>query len=325
MRAMLPLHANPDDTIIPLVGWRYLTAWDFPFWGVLPLVVVGGLYLYGVHLLHKRGDAWPVSRTIYFMVLGIGAIAIANFSFLGVYDTVLFWPHMVQHMLLNMIAPVFLVSGAPMTLMLRTLPARPRSWLLAFVHSLPAKILLFPPLTTALMIASPFVLYLTGLYDFTLRDDLAHDLLHVWFVTVGCMFFFPLLSVDPVPMKMAYPIRFLLFLLTMPFHAFLGVIIMGSTTLIAEDWYVSFDRTWGPSPLYDQQLAGGLMWGTGDLTMLSAIIAIFVQWYRDSQREARRIDRALDREEALQAKARYDAEVKAGEAATTQTNNEDEA
>lgn len=308
---MFALHADPGEDILPLTGWRYLTAWEFPLGAVLPMLLVGGLYLYGVRVLRLRGDSWPLQRTLSFCVLGLGSLAVASFSFLGVYDTVLFWLHMVQHMLMNMIAPVFLVAGAPITLALRTLNKRPRGVLLAIIHSRIAKVALFPPLTTALMVASPFVLYLTGLYDYTLRNDWAHDLLHVWFITVGCMFFFPLLSVDPVPMKMPYPIRFLLFLLTMPFHAFLGVIIMGATTLIAEDWYLSFNRTWGPSPLYDQQLAGGLMWGTGDLTMLSAIVAIFTQWYRDSQREAKRIDRALDREEALAAKARYDADVDA--------------
>lgn len=201
------LHAKPDDDIVPLEGWRYLTAWDFPFWGVLPLLLAGGGYLWGVYVLRRQGDAWPVMRTISFVAGGVGLIGIANFSFLGVYDSVLFWSHMVQHMLLNMVAPVFLVFGAPMTLMLRTLPRGPRQVLVRIVHSLPAKILLFPPLTTALMIASPFVLYSTGLYEFTLRDDLAHDLLHIWFVTIGCMFFFPLLSVDPVPMKLPYPLR----------------------------------------------------------------------------------------------------------------------
>lgn len=309
MPPMHLMHADPGDALPPLTGWRYLTAWEFPFWGVLIVVSIGALYLFGVRVLRRRGDRWPIQRTISFCVFGLGSIAIANFSFLGVYDTVLFWLHMLQHMLLNMIAPVFLVAGAPVTLALRTLPQKPRGGLLKLLHSRFAKVLLFPPLTTALMVASPFVLYLSGLYDLTLRNDAAHDLLHVWFVTVGCMFFFPLLSVDPVPMKMPYPLRFMMFLLTMPFHAFLGVIIMGATTLIAEDWYIAFDRTWGPSPLYDQQLAGGLMWGTGDITMLSAIIAIFVQWYKDSEREAKRIDRALDREEALAAKARYDADV----------------
>lgn len=319
------LHAKPDDDIVPLEGWRYLTAWDFPFWGVLPLLLVGGAYLWGVYVLRRQGDAWPVMRTVSFVAGGVGLIGIANFSFLGVYDSVLFWSHMVQHMLLNMVAPVFLVFGAPMTLMLRTLPLRPRQILVRIVHSLPAKILLFPPLTTALMIASPFVLYSTGLYEFTLRDDLAHDLLHVWFVTIGCMFFFPLLSVDPVPMKLPYPLRFLLFLLSMPGHAFLGVIVMGSTKLIAEEWYLSFNRDWPPSPMYDQQLAGGLLWGTGDLTMLAGILTIFFQWYRDSQREAKRIDRALDRQEALAAKARYDANEGALSGAETQSEDEDEA
>ena len=306
MRAMVPLHASPDDAVVPLEGWRYLRAWDFPLWALIPMLAIAGAYLYGVHVLHRRGDAWPVVRTISFVGLGLGSLAVAMFSFLAVYDTVLFWVHMVQHMLFNMIGPVFLVAGAPLTLALRTLPPNPRKALLAVVHSWPAKLLLFPPLTMALMMGSPYVLYLTGLYDFTLRNNLAHDLLHVWMVSIGFLFFAPLLSADPVPMKLPYPIRFLIFLLAMPSHAFIGVIIMSATTLIAEDWYVSFERTWGPSPLYDQQLAGGLLWGTGDITMFAGILAIFVQWYGDSKREAKRIDRALDREEALAAKARYD-------------------
>lgn len=196
-----------------------------------------------------------------------------------------------------------------MTLALRTLAPKPRQLLLGLLHSRFAKVLLFPPLTTAFMVGTPFALYFTGWYELTLRSDVHHDLLHFWMITMGCLFFFPLLGVDPVPIKMPYPIRILLFLLTMPFHAFLGVIIMGSKNLIAEDWYLSFDRAWGPSPLRDQNLAGGLMWATGDLTMLAAMVLIFIQWIKDSNREAKRIDRALDREEAEEAKraaARYD-------------------
>lgn len=297
------MHAKPDDDIIALEGSRYFTAWDFPFWAVVMLVLVAALYLWGVWTLHKRGDRWPVMRTVSFVVFGLGAIGVATFSFLGVYDTVLFWTHMIQHMLLNMIAPVFLVFGAPATLALRALPKRQRGWLLAVLHSTLAKIALFPPLTTGLMVASPFALYMTGWYELTLRDDFWHDSLHLYLVTVGCLFFFPLLGVDPVPIKMPYPIRILLFFLTMPFHAFLGVTIMGSTRLIAEEWYLAFERDWGLSPLTDQTYAGALMWATGDLTMLAAMITIFVQWIKESNREAKRVDRALDREEAAHAKA----------------------
>ncbi len=289
------MHAEPGDDIIPLVGWRYLTAWTFEPLPVIMILLTAGVYLYGVHLMHKRGDKWPVMRTISFCVLGLGTLSVALFSFLGTYDTVMFWLHMLQHMLLNMIAPVFLVAGAPATLALRTLPKRPRKWVLAVLHSTVAKILLFPPLTTFLMVASPFVLYLTGWYDLTLRSDFAHDTLHIYMVTVGCMFFFPLIGVDPVPINIPYPIRIILFLLTMPFHAFLGVTIMGSTKLIAEDWYLAFGRTWGLSPLEDQSWAGGLMWATGDITMFFAMFTIFLQWIKDSKR-------AMDREDARAAK-----------------------
>lgn len=301
--ATLPMHAKPDDDIIPLEGSRYFTAWDFPFWAVLMLVLVAAVYLWGVWRLRRRGDAWPVMRTVSFVGLGLGSIAIATFSFLGVYDTVLFWTHMIQHMLLNMIAPVFLVFGAPATLALRALPKRPRGWLLKVLHSTVAKIALFPPLTTLLMVASPFALYMTGWYELTLRNDFWHDSLHLYLVTVGCLFFFPLLGVDPVPIKMPYPIRILLFFLTMPFHAFLGVTIMGSTQLIAEEWYLAFDRSWGVSPLTDQTWAGGLLWATGDLTMVFAMATIFVQWIKESNREAKRVDRAMDREDAARARA----------------------
>ena len=300
--ATLPMHAKPDDDIVPLEGSRYFTAWDLPFWAVLMLLLVAALYLWGVWTLKKRGDSWPVMRTVSFVGLGLGSIAIATFSFLGVYDTVLFWVHMIQHMLLNMIAPVFLVFGAPATLALRALPKGPRGWLLSVLHSRFAKVMLFPPLTTGLMVASPFALYMTGWYELTLRNDFWHDSLHLYLVTVGCLFFFPLLGVDPVPIKMPYPIRILLFFLTMPFHAFLGVTIMGSTQLIAEEWYLAFERDWGVSPLTDQTWAGGLMWATGDLTMLAAMITIFVQWIKESNREAKRVDRALDREEAARAR-----------------------
>lgn len=299
---LLPFHAQPGDDIPPLEGWTYFTNWSFAPFPLVMILLTAGAYLYGVHLLRRRGDSWPVGRTISFVLLGCGSLFVALFSFLGAYDTVLFWVHMVQHMLLNLIAPVFLVFGAPATLLLRTLPKQPRAWLLKLLHSRFAKALLFPPLTTLLMVGSPFVLYLTGWYDLTLRNDLAHDALHVWLLVLGCLFFFPLLGVDPVPLRIPYPIRCLLFFLTMPFHAFLGVIIMSSTTLIAEEWYLAFERSWGLSPIDDQTWAGALMWATGDLTMLAAMSTIFIQWVKESNREGRRMNRQFDREDAVAAR-----------------------
>lgn len=299
---MVPLHADPSERVIPLVGWRFVTGWTWSTGAALPILVSVALYLWGVHRLKANGIAWPLQRTFAFCVLGMGSLAVALMSFLGTYDTVLFWTHMVQHMILSMISPVFIAQGAPVTLALRALHGRPRRALLAVLHSWLAKAVLFPPLTTFFMIAMPFVLYMTPLYDYTLRNAWAHDLLHIEMVVVGVCFFVPILALDPVPIRMPYPVRLVLVFLTMPFHAFIGTTIMSATQLISEQWYVAFNRAWPPSPLSDQYWAGALLWATGDLTMITTMSAIAVQWYRDSRKEERRIDRALDREDARQAR-----------------------
>ncbi len=297
---LYPLHADPENQPEPLTLLGYLTRWQWDWWAGPALLLGLALYLWGVRRLAKRGDSWPVGRTIAW-VAGMATLTYAMLGALGVYDTVLFSVHMIQHMLLNMVAPVFLAQGAPITLALRVLSGRARHVLLAVIHSWPVKAILFPGHTVLAMISLPFVLYPTGLYEFTLRNNLAHDLLHLWMVVIGCAFFFVLLGVDPTPWRMPYPLRILLFFLTMPFHAFVGTMIMGSKSLVAEAWYLSFDRTWGPSPLADQYVAGAILWATGDLTMVSTMSALFVGWWRESQREAKREDRRLDREEQLRA------------------------
>ncbi len=139
---------------------------------------------------------------------------------------------MVQHMVLSMLVPMALALGAPVTLALRTLPARPRRWLLVALHSRVAKVLSFPPLTFLLYVISPWALYFSGWYAATLDSTYLHEMMHVHLVLVGCLFFWPIIGVDPVPGRVSYPFRMLLVVLTLPFHAFLGVTIMGQTTLL---------------------------------------------------------------------------------------------
>ena len=273
-------------------------------WGVDPVlfvvsVWVTGLYLYGVWLLRRRGDAWPVGRTLSFVVLGMGSFYVITSSGIAAYDTVLLSVHMVQHMVLSMMVPLFLALGAPVTLMLRTLPPRPRGWLLALLHSRPVAVLSFAPLTFLLFVVSPWALYFTGWYEASLRSDYVHEMMHVHLVLVGSLFFWPLVGVDPVPGRVAFPFRLLLIFLTLPFHAFLGVTIMGQEELIAGDWYRSLPMTWLPDPADDQHVAGGILWGSGDLVGLTFFAVLFVQWVRSSMREAQREDRRLDRLERL--------------------------
>ena len=265
-------------------------------------VWIAGLYLVGVAVLRRRGDRWPLGRTVAFVPVGMGLFWFATSSGLAAYDTTLLSVHMVQHMVLSMLVPLALALGAPITLALRTLPVRPRRWLLACLHSRVARVLSFPPLTFALYVVSPWALYFTGWYDASLSSPYVHEMMHLHLVLVGSLFFWPLVGVDPVPGRVGYPFRVLLVVLTLPFHAFLGVTIMGQEALIGGDWYPSLHDgpmgSWLPDPLDDQHLAGGILWGSGDLIGLAFFAVLFAQWVRSSRREAEREDRRLDLLEA---------------------------
>ena len=293
---------------LPPFSWTSI----FTQWGIDPVlfvvtVWVAGLYLWGVWSLRSRGDAWPVGRTISFVVLGMGGFYFATSSGLAAYDDTLLSAHMLQHMLLSMMVPLFLALGAPVTLALRTLPSRPRRWLLAVLHSRPVKVLTFAPLTFLLFVISPWALYFTSWYDASLHSSFVHEMMHLHLVLVGSLFFWPLVGRDPVPGRVAYPFRLLLVFLTLPFHAFLGVTIMSQDKLIGGDWYPALHHVpglaWLPPAMADQHLSGGILWGSGDVIGLTLFGVLFVQWARDSMQEARREDRRLDRLEAQAAAA----------------------
>ena len=273
----------------------------FPLVPSVVIVVTSGVYLYGVQRLRARGDAWSWARVAAWLA-GQLVLAVALLSGLEAFDTRLFGVHMVQHMLLAMVAPVFLALGAPVTLALRTLPQRPRKALLSLLHSRVAKVLTFPAVPWLLFIGSPFALYFSGWYGATLDSRALHDLMHVHFVLMGCLFFWPIIGVDPVPGKVSHPFRILMLFATMPFHAFLGVSIMSvgadGKGLIAPEHYLPLIGR--ADAVFQQQVGGGLIWASGDLVGLLFIGVAVVQWMRASEREAAREDRRLDRLEAVQ-------------------------
>jgi cytochrome c oxidase assembly factor CtaG len=296
--------AGEESSLPPFELSRVVTEWGVDPWLTVLSVWAAGLYLLGVWQLRSRGDHWSWGRTAAFVLGGMGIFYAATSSGLAAYDSVLLSVHMVQHMILSMVVPLMLALGAPVTLALRVLPRSPRRWLLAVLHSRLARVLSFAPLTFALFVLSPWVLYFTGWYEASLRSDLLHEMMHIHLVVVGSLFLWPLVGVDPVPGRVAYPFRVLLMAMTLPFHAFLGVTIMNQSTLIAGDWYRSLDLAWLPAPEDDQHLAGGILWGSGDLIGLTFFAVLFVQWVRSSMQEARREDRRLDRLEAAEARQR---------------------
>jgi putative copper resistance protein D len=282
------------------------TQWELLSWASLVILLTATLYLWGVLRMHRRGDRWPAGRTAAFMGAMVLA-ALATVSGFGTYDDTLLSVHMAQHMILSMLVPLAMALGAPITLALRTLHRRPRRWLLAVLHSRAAKVLTFPPLTFALFVLTPWSLYFTGWYPATLHHDYLHEMTHLHMVLVGCLFFWPLVGIDPLPNRIAYPFRVLLVVLTLPFHAFMGVTIMAQEKLIGGDWYPELHEgpmgAWLPTPHADQHLAGGLLWTSGDAVGLVFFAVLFAQWVRSSMAEARREDRRLDLLEAREARA----------------------
>jgi putative copper resistance protein D len=305
-----PLADAGGDTVLPPFSpAEIFTQIHLTSLVALFLLVSAALYGYGVYRLRRRGDHWPPGRIVAFVVGGLGSIGAVTLSGVEAYDDTLLSVHMVQHMVLAMVGPIFLALGAPVTLALRTMQRKPKRTLLAFLHSRAIRVLTFPLVTFGIFIANPFALYFTGLYKVTLENDWLHELTHIHFIVTGCLFFWPLLGLDPLPNRWPYPARALLMVLSVPFHTVLGLTIMQDKSLLGGDYYPSLHLAWS-NPWSDQVTAGGILWAGGELVSVTMLGILIIQWMRQSEREARRVDRALDRAEAEQARAAVAAATK---------------
>ncbi|MFJ8074084.1 cytochrome c oxidase assembly protein [Streptomyces sp. NPDC096176] len=259
-----------------------------------------GFYGWGVARLRRRGDSWPVSRTVWFTV-GVLSIALMMCTKLNDYGMVMFSVHMVQHMVISMLSPIVLLLGAPITLALRALPVAgrgrkgPREVLLMLLHSRYMRIVTHPAFTIPLFIASLYGLYFTPLFDFLMESKTGHVAMMVHFLAVGLVFFWPIMGVDPGPHRPGYVMRMLELFAGMPFHAFFGIALMMATEpMIAA--YRNPPASLGIDALSDQNAAGGIAWAFSEIPSVLVLIALVFQWYRSDQRQAKRRDRAADRD-----------------------------
>ena len=269
------------------------------------LVLAVALYIKGVVVLTRRGDKWPVGRTISF-ALGISAIDFATSGGLGVYSHFAFSWHMVSHMVLGMIAPIGIVLGAPITLALRTLPQSRdgiergvRGLLISALHSRYSRIITNPIVALAIFDGSLFVLYFTPLFGGMMQSHLGHLFMGVHFLLAGILFFHVIVGVDPNPRKVPHLVRIGILLAAMSIHAFFSVALMSTTTLIDGGYFESLQRPWSTDLLADQKSGGAIGWAMGEIPILIALIATFIQWMRDDSHEAKRIDRNTARMAAL--------------------------
>jgi cytochrome c oxidase assembly factor CtaG/putative copper export protein len=279
---------------------RLLFEWRFDLvYGTLALVAAV-LYVLGVRRLRRRGDAWPVGRTLAWLT-GCAIVLLATSSGIGRYAPGMFSVHMGLHMMLSMLAPTLLVLGGAVTLALRALPAAgpdgapgPREWLLAAVHSPVARALTHPVVALALFVGSFYALYFSGLFDWALTTHWAHLAMNGHFLLVGLLFYWPVIGVDPAPRRLPPLGRLGLVFASLPFHAFFGIILMSSTEIIGERFYAALGLPWVTDLLADQRLGGGLAWASGEIPLLVVLIALLVQWARADERTARREDRRAD-------------------------------
>ncbi|MEV0254441.1 cytochrome c oxidase assembly protein [Streptomyces sp. NPDC050732] len=270
-----------------------------PFFLIGCLVALA-LYGWGVARLVRRGDKWPVGRTIAF-VLGILTVLLVMCTKLNDYGMVMFSVHMVQHMVISMLSPILLLLGAPITLALRALPVAsrgskgPREWLLWLLHSRYIKIITHPAFTIPLFIASLYALYFTPLFDTLMGSKPGHIGMMVHFLAVGLVFFWPIMGVDPGPHRPGYIMRMLELFAGMPFHAFFGIALMMATQPMIGT-YMHPPASLGIDALEDQEAAGGIAWAFSEIPSVVVLVALLFQWRRSEDREARRKDRAADRD-----------------------------
>lgn len=275
-----------------------LLAWSFDPLAVGLIAVVAGAYLWAVRRVdreHPRNRN-PRHRTWLFMA-GLAAMAVALLSPIEAYEGLLFSVHMVQHMLLQLVAAPLLLAGGPMTLALRASSPPVRRRLLAVLHSRVVRVISFPLVAWIAFAAVNWGWHFSTLYDQALENVALHYFQHATFMAAALLFWWPVVGADPSPWRMPYPTRLFYLFLALPQSSFLGIAIMQAPRVLFPH-YVTNIRDWGPTPIEDQQLGGVIMWTVGDLAFLIGMGVVVWLWVRHEDRRAASLDRRLAAERA---------------------------
>ncbi|HLH59144.1 MAG TPA: cytochrome c oxidase assembly protein [Streptosporangiaceae bacterium] len=260
----------------PLTLYSAFTTWQAaPAINALLTAGAAG-YLFGVYRVARRHPArpWP-ARWAAAYLLGLAVIAVATESSIGAYDDVLFSAHMVQHLLLIMVAPPLLIGGRPVTLLLHAAGNPLHTWVKRAVRSRAVTALTWPPGTVILYAAVVAGTHLTPFMNLVLTNDAIHDAEHALYVFTGYLFFLPIVGSEPIRWRLPMFGRYLMLLATMPVDTAVGVALM---LLPREPWpaYAHTGRTWGPGLVADLHAGGFLMFAGSDLIMAALGIVLAV-------------------------------------------------
>ncbi|HEV7169110.1 MAG TPA: cytochrome c oxidase assembly protein [Micrococcaceae bacterium] len=279
---------------------NWFTQWRMDWLWLAFALITTAAYLSGVLKLRRRGDSWPWLRTVSWLA-GMVALVYITSGGPAVYGAVLFSAHMVEHMTLMVVSPLFMVLAAPVSLALKAMTPRGdgsrgvREWILVIVHSKFSVLVTHPLFAAANFAGSLVIFYFSPLFGYAMRDHVGHELMILHFTITGYLFILTMIGSDPVPRRAPYPMRLLLLLATMAFHAFFGVAIMSSTALLDASYFGNMGRSWGDSAIVDQQTGGAIAWGIGEVPTVLVAIGVAMMWSRSDARETKRKDRAADR------------------------------
>lgn len=304
----LPPDATPART---LTGYdlppepealNFFTLWR-PDWLWIGIIIfLAAWYVRSMVKLSRRGDRWSIARGLSFF-FGLAVLLWVTSGGPAVYGMVLFSGHMIQHMTLTMVAPIFLVLGSPVTLAMKSLPSRSdgtrgaREWILWLVHSRFSRVVTNPLVAAANFAGSILLFYYTPVFGISLDYHLGHQFMIVHFLLTGYIFALVLVGDDPLPKRPPFAFRLIMLLATMVFHAFMAVGLSSQESLIQASWFGNIGHDWGFSAIEDQQRGGELMWGLGEVPAMLMAIMVAVQWSRSDKRETKRLDREADRTE----------------------------
>jgi cytochrome c oxidase assembly factor CtaG len=271
------------DPSAPLTSHTAFTEWQFAPVVSAGVAVFAVLYLVGVWRVRRRhpSNPWPWLRTLSFFA-GLTALVIATQSSIGAYDDDLFSVHMVQHLMLIMVAPPFMVAGRPVTLLLHASRNPVHTWTKKVIRSRVVTALTCPPVAAVIYGGTIIGTHLTGFMNETLRHEQVHNGEHLLYLFAGYLYFLPLLGSEPIRWKMSFPTRFLLLALSMPVDTFVGVVLLQANRELFPA-YADTGRTWGPSLLSDLHLGGAIMWVGGDAIMFVLVLCVFVVFLRDKR------------------------------------------
>jgi putative membrane protein len=271
--------SSPPLLSLPFSHWQSAPALD------AQAILYCALYVFAA----RRVKNWPAHRGLCF-IGGVVAVLLALQSGLDTYDNRLLSVHMVQHMVLLLIAPLLLLCGRPVLLTLRALPPDRRGNLARALARM--RVLTGPIQCLAVFYVVVLLWHLPALYDATLSNSALHGLEHALFLFAGLMLWWPVLDADPVQAQRISGLGRLIYVIAaMPPMALVGAYLNRHTPLVYPS-YAAPARALGVSPLVDQANAGAIMWVLGDVIMVAvglwtSLRTLVAEERRQQLREAR--------------------------------------